>query len=82
MSTDGKVVIEVELKSDQVEGQLNELKNAFADLGGVGKVFGEISSLVGTFSNTFKGLSGVAGPVAAGVVAAVTTMITAFNKWV
>ncbi|MFQ8631703.1 MAG: hypothetical protein ACLSAJ_10280 [Intestinibacter bartlettii] len=80
MSTDGKVVIEVELKSDQVEGQLNELKNAFADLGGVGKVFGEISSLVGTFSNTFKGLSGVAGPVAAGVVAAVTTMITAFNK--
>ncbi|UVX98872.1 MAG: minor tail protein [Bacteriophage sp.] len=80
MAADGKVVIEVELKSDQVEGQLNELKNAFADLGGVGKVFGEMSSLVGTFSNTFKALSGIVGPVAAGVVAAVTTMVTAFSK--
>ena len=80
MAADGKVVIEVELKSDQVEGQLNELKNAFADLGGVGKVFGEMSSIVGTFSNTFKALSGIVGPVAAGVVAAVTTMITAFSK--
>lgn len=80
MAADGKVVIEVELKSDQVEGQLNELKNAFADLGGVGKVFGEMSSLVGTFLNTFKALSGIVGPVAAGVVAAVTTMVTAFSK--
>ena len=81
MAADGKVVIEVELKSDQVEGQLNELKNAFADLGGVGKVFGEMSSLVGTFSNTFKALSGIVGPVAAGVVAAVTTMVTAFSNY-
>lgn len=80
MAADGKVVIEVELKSDQVEGQLNELKNAFADLGGVGKVFEEMSSFVGTFSNTFKALSGIVGPVAAGVVAAVTTMVTAFSK--
>ena len=31
MAADGKVVIEVELKSDQVEGQVSELKNAFAD---------------------------------------------------
>jgi len=39
-----------------------------------------MSSLVGTFSNTFKALSGIVGPVAAGVVAAVTTMVTAFSK--
>ncbi len=56
------------------------LKNAFADLGNVGSVFGEMSSIVDNFSNTFKALSGVVGPVAAGVVAAVTTMVTAFNK--
>ena len=80
MATDGKVVIEVSLEADKVEGQLNELKNAFADLGNVGSVFGAMSSIVDNFSNTFKALSGVVGPVAAGVVAAVTTMVTAFNK--
>ena len=80
MAIDGKVVIEVSLEADKVEGQLNELKNAFADLGNVGSVFGEMSSIVDNFSNTFKALSGVVGPVAAGVVAAVTTMVTAFNK--
>jgi hypothetical protein len=80
MATDGKVVIEVSLETDKLEGQLNELKNAFADLGDVGKVFGEMSSLVNTFSTTFKTLSGIVGPVAAGVVAAVTTMVTAFSK--
>ena len=54
MATDGKVVIEVSLEADKVEGQLNELKNAFADLGNVGSIFGEMSSIVDTFSNTFK----------------------------
>ena len=52
MAADGKVIIEVLLESDKVEGQLNELKNAFADLGNVGNVFGEMDSLVNTFSST------------------------------
>ncbi len=29
MATDGKVVIEVSLEADKVEGQLNELKKCF-----------------------------------------------------
>ena len=80
MAADGKVVIEVLLESDKVEGQLNELKNAFADLGGVGNLFGEMSSLVNTFSSTFSALEKVVGPVAAGVVASITTIVTAFAK--
>lgn len=80
MAADGKVVIEVLLECDKVEGQLNELKNAFADLGSVGNVFGEMSSLVNTFSSTFRALEKVVGPVAAGVVASITTIVTAFTK--
>ena len=59
MAADGKVIIEVLLESDKVEGQLNELKNAFADLGNVGNVFGEMNSLVNTFSSTFNSLEKV-----------------------
>ena len=80
MAADGKVIIEVLLESNKVEGQLNELKNAFADLGSVGNVFGEMNSLVNTFSSTFNSLEKVIAPKAATIVAAINTIATAFVK--
>lgn len=80
MASDGKIIIDIELVYDKVKDGIKNLKNVFSDLGGIGNVFGELSSLTDTFSNTFKSLSGVVGPVAAGVVAGIITIATAFNK--
>lgn len=80
MAYDGKVIIEVELTTDKLRNQLNQLKNSFADLGDIGSIFGNLGSTVDNFGSTFKALKGVIGPTAAGIVATITTIITAFDK--
>lgn len=80
MSYDGKVVIDVELSTKKLEGQLNKLKNSFNNFDTINDLFNTLSSSVNTFGSTFNVLKGIIGPVAAGIVASITTIITAFDK--